>query len=354
MRVSLKDFAFRKECTTKRLTVNYEVYGGKTYQKYPVIVYGRRTYFDDAELNISLPGNLLAGHYTSVAKNVRFTINENHDFGSVTNFPMYRLNLGEGLFPHLLRDEPMVLPVQRQILLGSDVWIGRDVSILGGVRISNGAIIGTGAVVTKDVPPYAIAGGNPARVIKYRFPPEICQKLDAIQWWDWPDERIRAAAPLFQRPEAFVEKYYRPPAEETLQAAADIRQQHGVEKLFLVLADDKSEWPDWEHVFIEWQRAGVSGGKLLILLNTLEDERKERFVERFRTLMAAEGHRALVQGIGVEIPPDQFDEPLLRAADYFIAGKGKENITWANHADTCGTKVLSALDTAPFAFLGKK
>ncbi len=80
--------------------------------------------------------------------------------------------------------------------IGSDVWLCDNAIVLTGIRIGHGAIIGAGAVVTKDVPDYAIVGGNPAKVISYRFPEEQRKALLDIAWWDWPDEDVRDAVPL--------------------------------------------------------------------------------------------------------------------------------------------------------------
>ena len=86
----------------------------------------------------------------------------------------------------------------KKAIIGNDVLIGSHVLVLGGVTIGNGAVVAAGAVVTKDVPPYAIVGGVPARIIKYRFSPEKIEKLQEIEWWDWPEERLRANMGLFQ------------------------------------------------------------------------------------------------------------------------------------------------------------
>ena len=80
--------------------------------------------------------------------------------------------------------------------------------IRGGVIIGNGAVIGMGAVVTKDVPPYAVVGGVPAKVIKYRFNSEIIEKLEAIQWWNWDLKIIKDRIDDFKNIELFVQKYY--------------------------------------------------------------------------------------------------------------------------------------------------
>lgn len=93
------------------------------------------------------------------------------------------------------------------VAIGSDVWIGARAMILSGVSIGHGAVIGAGAVVTRDVPPYAIAVGNPARVVRHRFAPDIVARLLATRWWEWPDDRIRDLDAVFYGPvEAFLER----------------------------------------------------------------------------------------------------------------------------------------------------
>ena len=91
-----------------------------------------------------------------------------------------------------------------QVIIGNDVWIGANVIILPGVNIGHGAVIAAGAVVTKDVEPYAIVGGVPAKLIKYRFNAEERQKLLSIAWWNWSLDKIEKNIELFYQPQVFL------------------------------------------------------------------------------------------------------------------------------------------------------
>ncbi|MFO1228346.1 CatB-related O-acetyltransferase [Roseateles sp.] len=88
--------------------------------------------------------------------------------------------------------------------IGADVWIGDGAFVKAGVRIGHGAIIGMGAVVTHDVPPYAVVAGNPARLIRHRFEPQIVEGLLRSEWWTWPDARLREFGPVMTDPVAFL------------------------------------------------------------------------------------------------------------------------------------------------------
>jgi phosphonate metabolism protein (transferase hexapeptide repeat family) len=97
----------------------------------------------------------------------------------------------------------------RPVIVGHDVWIGHGAIVLAGRSIGSGAVIAAGAIVTKDVPPYAIVAGVPAKVVKQRFPPDLAHRIEALAWWDWEHERLHAALADFRTlsVEQFLEKY---------------------------------------------------------------------------------------------------------------------------------------------------
>ena len=92
----------------------------------------------------------------------------------------------------------------RRTVIGNDVWIGQDVLVKPGVTIGDGAVIGMGSVVTKDVPPYGVVAGNPARLIRFRFSPELAERLENSRWWDMEPRVLKRYAHLMDDPAAFL------------------------------------------------------------------------------------------------------------------------------------------------------
>ena len=125
-----------------------------------------------------------------------------HRIENVSTFPLRACFIQGG------KPDDEALPPET-ITIGNDVWIGARAVIVSNVTIGHGAVVGAGAVVTRDVSPYAVVGGVPAKIIKMRFNPEQIEKLLEIAWWDWPEERIRSNIDLFYGdPDEFIRLNY--------------------------------------------------------------------------------------------------------------------------------------------------
>jgi chloramphenicol O-acetyltransferase type B len=139
---------------------------------------------EDAELTI--------GSFCSIADRCVIFLGGNHRTDWITTFPFTSLAerwpAAEGIPGHP--------STNGDVVIGNDVWIASNVTIMSGVTIGDGAVIAANATVARDVPPYAVVAGNPARVVRNRFTPEDVEALLAIRWWEWSDERIAGHLPL--------------------------------------------------------------------------------------------------------------------------------------------------------------
>ncbi|MGH1435396.1 MAG: CatB-related O-acetyltransferase [Lewinella sp.] len=171
----------------------------KNIIKNPNIIVGDYTYYDDFEdvqnfeknvkYHFDFVGDqLIIGKFCMIASDVTFIMNgANHLTEAVSTYPFAIFGHGwEGAM------EGKTYPTKGNTVIGNDVWIGHRATIMPGVTVGDGAIIATNATVTKDVPAYAVVGGNPAKVIKMRFPEDDIARLLELKWWDWPLEKITA------------------------------------------------------------------------------------------------------------------------------------------------------------------
>ncbi len=165
---------------------------------------GRNTYIGRDSY---LP-NCFIGRFCSISTNVKLVSDTHPSSVFVSTCPSFFSTLKqngqtfvmENKFNERLRIDGYSLKV------GNDVWIGANVIIKGGITIGDGAIVAMGAVVNNDVPPYAIVGGVPAKILKYRFTEKQIEQLESIQWWEKPDKWLQSHAVEFENIELFLER----------------------------------------------------------------------------------------------------------------------------------------------------
>ncbi len=145
---------------------------------------GRRVKIDGVDAFID---PCVIGPYTIVGRVVMRSANHHTEF----------LNLYDVMQRRVIGGRSVLRPPGELVRIGAACWLADNVTILEGVQIGNGVIVGAGSVVTKSIPDYAIAVGNPARVVRYRYPDEIVELIKPIDWWNWSDERLRANVELF-------------------------------------------------------------------------------------------------------------------------------------------------------------
>ena len=148
--------------------------------------------------------NTTIGKFCSIADNCRIGT-ASHTMNNISSSPIFTLKNNATKTSWTNKNIQQNNEV-KNVNIGNDVWIATHVIIKDGITIGDGAIIGAGAVVVKDVPPYAVVGGVPAKVIKYRFSEEIIKKLEEIKWWNASDENLKENIEFFQSEDITIEK----------------------------------------------------------------------------------------------------------------------------------------------------
>lgn len=156
---------------------------------------GDGTVIGDAVLFLSwLPTErIVIGRFCSIGERSVIFIGGNHRTDTASTFAFDFFLLDQRFPSRTYQTTP-------NTVIGNDVWIGRDSMIMGGVHIGDGAVIAAGSVVVSDVPPYAIAAGNPARVVRYRFSRRTVERMLRIAWWDWPEDKLSQNMEWLYRP----------------------------------------------------------------------------------------------------------------------------------------------------------
>jgi len=169
----------------------------------PNIVVGSYTYYDDMKDAYNFEKNvlyhfefigdkLILGNFCAIASDVKFIMNGgNHELSPISTFPFGIFGEGwEAVNEGVNVSEKY--PNKGDMIIGNDVWIGHNATLMPGIKVGNGVVIASESVVTKDVPDYAIVGGNPAQVIRMRYDDDTVRRLLDIAWWNWDADKITA------------------------------------------------------------------------------------------------------------------------------------------------------------------
>lgn len=282
--------------------------------------------------------HVLIGKYSSIGHGIKFIVGLNHDSSSVSTYPFQEIF--EGVFDKNAELHPQCNHCQ--IIIGNDVWIGAYATIMGGVKIGNGAVIGAGAVVAKDVPPYAVVVGNPARVIRYRFDEATIEWLQKLRWWNWAPEKIKSCWPEMENMEAFKEKYREIP---TMKISGECQELQNVIKQFkeegyqfyYFVPDLLSKEKIWQTVLSKF----ANGTDKKILFIDMPEEIPSNVKSKFEQLINSYQQGQLVLNQSTE---DYTSKCIIPLMDYIITTKEADSSMVIDLSSLSKSKLLYGLD----------
>jgi virginiamycin A acetyltransferase len=294
--------------------------------------------------------NIHIGKYTSIAENVTLLIDMNHDYHS----------LYKGLIPEFNDNSPdsagfrtngmqVFKRIHRkgQILIGNDVWIGEGVTILGGVRISDGAVVAAESVLTKDVPPYAVVGGNPAKIIKYCFDENTVESLKRIAWWDWTsDEILSRKDDMRGEVSDFVKKYDKPLKLYPRKSGQYVPRINPKMPLIVYFMDFADDFPVHTNVLKSFMKKyNALDAELLLCYNVQNKEETEQMDAIIELLQQYDDVQALINIYGM-LPEDE--EQIISEADMYVTNRNEKTLSRVALADRYNVSVISGVDIPVF------
>ncbi len=318
----------------------------KNERQFPLLIIDKGSYIAGAKVETSFDfhmehgcHNLQIGKYCALAEDILFMLDLMHDYryiamGAIAEFKDITSQADPYQSNRVRR--------KGQVLIGNDVWIGHGATIMGGVTIHSGAVVGAGAVVTKDVPPYAIVAGNPARIVKYRFEQDEIHSLLDIAWWHWDSKVLKGRYQEMRLPvPEFIECFKKEASEkkEEIQAHPNPINKNVSGPVYACVADIGSEFPVCPKIIREFCRKFQSMDGQLVIYIAADRERNMSGV--LETLALYEEVNCSVQII------DDRNVSLtdvIRFADCYITNRGLQDIFAVEQAFLYQKEVLSGVD----------
>ena len=315
-------------------------------KSFPVLTIGRNSYIEEAMvdnvLDRELIYNLQIGRYCAIAHDVTFVVDLNHDYKRVC----------QGRIKDITYNRPEHIRRKGQIIIMNDCWIGEKATIVSGVTIGNGAVVAAGAVVTKDVPPYAIVAGNPAKIIGYRFDETQIKALQFIRWWNWSDDKVKSCAnDLFGDIDTFIMKHIKEAKRDLTSikpvAIAPIEKGNlGEEKVFLYIPDFEQDYPTYPKVIDAFAKSyGDTNYELLLYVK--EDDFLEDKLAVLDDIFSQ--YEDINCYINLYIGNVEDERSLFSQADAYITNRSIDNVYHMDIADLFEVPVISSVDAPVFS-----
>lgn len=322
--------------------------------EYPLACTGRDSYICNGLINTGIEftidkgytaHNIQIGSFNSLAEGIEFCMGINHIYSN--------LWMGVSKLFDMNEDKDSIISnfnQKGQIIIQNDVWIGHNCTIMPGVIIHNGAVVAANSHVVSEVPPYAIVGGNPAKIIKYRFSKELIDKLLTIQWWNWSNDEIESNIKYFNDDiikfcDTFYEKYR--DEKENIKKYEIDESKHN----FLFFVDFAEHYNIFERVIEQFinKYKDSSDYQLILFIDRKFAKDNSGLINTFYKFVEYQSKKvnALCK---LNICIDDIDKSrsLFKAADYYITNRARETVLYSCYADEFSVKIISGVDSIIF------
>ena len=323
---------------------------------FPLFTIDKDSYIIDADIYMNVRPephegfsctNLHIGRFCSISQNVLFHMGNGHNYKCVA------MGVKELLANAPFRQDVQTNYNKGSIIIQNDVWIGNGATIMSGVTIHNGAVIAANAHVVQDVPPYAIVGGNPAQIIGYRFGFDIIEQLQAIQWWYWPDEKIKENAHYFSEDvERFCNTFYAEALariESLLPGNASLILEETERTRYLLIPDFDSTYAAYIWVINQFLESYPRKREkfLIIYLTKKQIIQHADLIEEIKKIvyLCQQNH---MTGIRIITEEECSLYGIFRNVTHYIMTRDVDTVRYTCIADYCGVNCISGVDKPVF------